>query len=73
MLVLRKLQVPKVNNKNKRYYNRICGWPMKTIRVYGEANNWIDMEIEDNQSNDEAIILAMTTDLKQWNLEIEEE
>ena len=46
---------------------------MKTIRVYGEANNWIDMEIEDNQSNDEAIILAMTTDLKQWNLEIEEE
>lgn len=46
---------------------------MKTIRVYGEANNWIDVEIEDNESGDVAIILAMSIDLKHWNSEIEEE
>jgi hypothetical protein len=45
---------------------------MKTIRVYGDANNWLDVEIEDNESGDAAIILAMTTDSKQWNLEIKQ-
>jgi hypothetical protein len=42
---------------------------MKTIRIYGRFNYWIDVEIENDECNDIAIIIAMTTDLEKWNCE----
>lgn len=42
---------------------------MKTIRVYGKFNYWIDVEIENDQNNDMAVIIAMTTNLDRWNCE----
>lgn len=42
---------------------------VKTIRVYGKFNYWIDVEIENDQNDDMAIIIAMTTNLDRWNCE----
>jgi len=42
---------------------------VKIIRVYGKFNYWIDIEMEDDQNNDMAIIIAMTTNLDRWNCE----
>lgn len=40
---------------------------MKTIRVYGNLNYWIDVKIENDQNIDTSIIIAMNTDLNRWN------
>ena len=46
---------------------------MKTYRVYRQVNYWVDVEVEDNETEDDAMDTAMNMDADQWDSEVFDE
>ena len=43
---------------------------MITYRVYRQVNYWIDVEVEDNETEMDAMDTAMNMDSDQWDSEV---
>jgi hypothetical protein len=46
---------------------------MQTYRVFKTVNYWVDVEVEDDQTEDEAMDAAMDIDQCNWDSEIVDE
>jgi hypothetical protein len=43
---------------------------MKEVRVFKTIQYWVDVQLEDDQDNDEALDLAMDIDQCDWEYEV---